>query len=57
VAGYLLRDGLMSIEDAWDAIKGEDEKLDPRILRDFLDFTGYTEPEFWDIVATHRRKR
>jgi N-acetyl sugar amidotransferase len=50
VAGYWIRDGVMTKEEALGVIKEKDGILDPKILNDFLEFTGYTEKEFWAIV-------
>lgn len=50
VCGYWLRDGKMTLQDARGAINSFDSHLDPRILEDFLSFTGYTLTQFTEIV-------
>lgn len=50
MAGYWLRDGRISKFAAKKLIKENDFKLDSRILKDFLDFTGYTETMFYYVV-------
>jgi N-acetyl sugar amidotransferase len=50
VCCYLIRTGRMSRETAVKLVKEHDHKLDERALKDFLEFTGYTAREFWDIV-------
>jgi len=50
VASRYIREGLLDLEEAIELIAEEDPKLDQRALDDFLDFTGYTAREFWEIV-------
>jgi hypothetical protein len=50
VCCYWIRDGLISREEAIELVKNEDWKIDPTALEHFLDFTGYSEDEFWNIV-------
>ncbi|MFH1304876.1 MAG: N-acetyl sugar amidotransferase, partial [Candidatus Omnitrophota bacterium] len=50
VVGYWIRAGRITREEGRRLIEENDHKLDARILKDFLDFTGYTEKEFWNIV-------
>jgi len=50
VCSYWIRTGRITREEAIKLVKEHDHKLDQRALKDFLDFTGYTEMEFWDIV-------
>lgn len=45
-----IRYGLMTREEAIQIVKERDGKLDPLTIRDFCDFCGYTETEFWKIV-------
>ena len=47
--GYI-RYGMMTREEAIPIIKARDGKLDPLCVRDFCDFCGYTESEFWAIL-------
>jgi N-acetyl sugar amidotransferase len=56
VVGYQRRSNLkeMSLEEGKKLIEEHDHKLDQRILDDFLDYTGYTDREFWKIVEEFR---
>jgi N-acetyl sugar amidotransferase len=45
-----VRYGLMTREKAIELVNEHDHKLDPRCVRDFCEFTGYSESEFWAIV-------
>lgn len=49
-ASRMIRYGLMTREDAIEVVKNKDHKLDPKCVKDFINFTGYTETEFWHIV-------
>lgn len=49
-ASRFIRYGLMTREEAIDLVKKHDHELDPRCVRDFCEFCGYTESEFWGIV-------
>lgn len=51
-----IRYGLMTREEAIDLVKKHDANLDPKCVRDFCDFCGYTETEFWQIVDKHYNK-
>lgn len=46
----LIRYGLVSREEGINLIKKYDNNLDSRCVREFCDFYGYTESEFWSIV-------
>ena len=50
VACYWIRNGYITRKQAIELVKKHDHKIDPKALEDFLNFTGYTEKEFWDIV-------
>jgi len=50
VASNLIRDGIMTREEAVPLVNSEDYKLDSRAREDFLAFTGYTKEEFDAIV-------
>ncbi len=45
-----IRYGLMTREEAIPLIKERDGALDPLCVRDFCEFCGYTESEFWAIL-------
>lgn len=46
----------ISVEEGVELIREHDHKLDEEILDDFLDFTGYSDREFWEIVEKHRNE-
>ena len=46
----MVRYGLISREEAIENVKKHDHALDPFCVRDFCEFCGYTESEFWAIV-------
>lgn len=46
----MIRYGLISRERGFSMVKKHDHALDPLCVRDFCDFAGYTENEFWAIV-------
>jgi len=50
VSCYYIRDGLITRKYAINLVREHDHKLDPWALRDFCNFTHYTENEFWNIV-------
>jgi len=50
VVGYWIRSDRITRDEGAKLIRENDHKLDQRILEDFLDFTGYTDREFWNIV-------
>jgi hypothetical protein len=56
IASRRVREGLMTLPDAQDAMKNIDPILDPWAKKDFCDTIGYTEKEFDEIVARHYRK-
>lgn len=58
VVGYRRRSDEfdISVEEGIELIRKHDHKLDEKILEDFLDFTGYSDREFWEIVESHRNK-
>ena len=49
-AARMVRFGLMSREKAVELVKERDHDLDPLCVRDFCQFAGYTETEFWNII-------
>jgi len=50
VVGYWIRSGKIGVEEGKKIINENDHKLDRKILDDFLNFTGYSYREFWNIV-------
>ncbi len=51
-----IRYGLATREEAIKAVKKHDHALDPLSVRDFCEFCGYTETDFWKIVDGHYNK-
>ena len=49
-AARLIRYGKMTREEAICLVRERDSQLDPLCVRDFCEFCGYTEKEFWSIV-------
>ena len=49
-ASRFIRYGLIDRETAVQLVKEHDSKLDPLCVRDFCEFCGYSESEFWAIV-------
>lgn len=49
-ASRMIRYGLLTREEGFKLIDEHDGNLDPRCVREFCDFLGYTEREFWSIV-------
>lgn len=49
-ASRFVRYGLISRDTAIKLVRDYDHALDPLCIRDFCDFLGYTESQFWSIV-------
>lgn len=45
-----IREGHMTREEAVKLVNEEEYKLDPKMLKDFVDFIGITEEHFWNTV-------
>lgn len=52
----MVRYGLISREEAFELVKKHDHNLDPLAVRDFCEFAGYNEREFWEIIDSHYNK-
>lgn len=50
VASYWIRLGYITREEGIELVRKNDHKLDQRALDDFLNFSGYTDKQFWNIV-------
>ena len=50
VSCYWIRSGKITREEGIQYVKEHDYKLDQVMLQDWLDFTGYSYKEFWNIV-------
>lgn len=49
-ASRFIRYGLINRDEAIQLVKKHDANLDPRSVREFISFLGYTESEFWNVV-------
>lgn len=49
-ASRFVRYGLISRKEAAELVKKHDHALDPLSVRDFCEFCGYKETEFWEII-------
>ena len=49
-AARMVRYGMLTRDDAIELVKKHDHALDPLCVRDFCNFLGYSEKEFWRIV-------
>lgn len=49
----LIRYGLMDRDEAIRLVKEHDHDLDSLCVRDFCEFCGYSETEFWEIIDSH----
>lgn len=52
-ASRFVRYGMMTRDEAVRLVKERDGNLDPKCVRDFCDFCGYSETEFWQIIDKH----
>ena len=46
----MIRYGMLNRPEAVNLVKKHDHDLDPRSVREFCEFLGYTEKEFWAII-------
>ena len=46
----MVRYGMITREEAIQPVKKHDHDLDPRSVREFCQFFGYSEKEFWEII-------
>jgi N-acetyl sugar amidotransferase len=49
-ASRFVRYGMITRDDAIELVKRHDHNLDPLSVRDFCEFCGYSETEFWEII-------
>lgn len=52
-AARMVRYGMISREEAIQMVRERDHCLDALCVRDFCEFCGYTETEFWNIIERH----
>jgi N-acetyl sugar amidotransferase len=55
-ASRFVRYGMLTRDEAIKLVEKFDSELDPKCVRDFCDFVGYSETEFWKIVDSHYNK-
>ena len=51
-ASRFVRYGILTREEAIELVKQHDYAIDPQVVKDFCEFIGYKESEFWSIVDT-----
>jgi N-acetyl sugar amidotransferase len=51
-----IREGKMTRQEAVKIVNEEEYKLDKKMLKDFIDFCGYSEEEFWQIAERFANK-
>jgi N-acetyl sugar amidotransferase len=56
IATRRVREGKLTLEEAKKLIKEHDPVCDPKSLKNFCDFCGYSEKEFYEIVEKHKRE-
>lgn len=49
-ASKFIRYGLITREEGIELVKRHDHKLDQRSVREFIDFLGYSQTEFYGII-------
>lgn len=49
-AARFVRYGMLTREEAFELVRKHDHALDEACVRDFCEFCGYSEKEFWSIV-------
>lgn len=55
-AARMVRHGKLHREEAIELVRKHDHDLDPRTVREFCTFIGYSEKEFWNIIDSHYNK-
>lgn len=56
-AARMVRYGLLTREEASELVRKHDHNLDPRTVREFCSFIGYSERDFWKIIDSHYNER
>jgi len=49
-AARYVRYGLLTREEAIELVRARDHNLDPRSIEEFIEFLGYTQSEFWNVI-------
>ena len=55
-AARMIRYGMLTREEAFRLVDEHDHALDPRCVREFCEFLGYAERDFWKILNSHFNK-
>lgn len=55
-AARMIRYGMLTREEAFKLVQERDHALDPRCIREFCEFAGYTERDFWKVLNSHYNK-
>jgi N-acetyl sugar amidotransferase len=55
-AARFVRYGILSRDEAVELVKKHDHNLDVKCVREFCEFVGYMEAEFWEIIEKHYNK-
>lgn len=49
-AARMVRYGMITIDKAFELVKKHDHALAPLSVRDFCEFLGYSEMDFWNVI-------
>jgi len=49
-AARMIRYGMITRDEAIQLVKAHDQALDPRSVREFCNFLGYSEKDFWRVI-------
>jgi N-acetyl sugar amidotransferase len=55
-ASRMIRYGMLTRDEAAELVRKHDHDLDPRSIKEFCTFIGYSEREFWEIIDRHYDK-
>lgn len=55
-AARMIRYGMLTRDEAFKLVQERDHALDPRSVREFCEFAGYTERDFWKVLNSHYNK-
>ncbi len=55
-AARMVRYGMLTREKALELVSQHDHALDPRCVREFCEFAGYAERDFWKVIGSHYNK-
>lgn len=55
-AARMIRYGMLTRDEAFKLVQERDHALDPRSVREFCEFAGYAERDFWKVLNSHYNK-